>query len=193
MGLRLDIRSGTARSYGSAIRKYLFFCWGLGIYLDHQPITEEQLCSMCWFYCPSNKHTGLSTWISAIADYHKREQYPELPRHKLYDRTRSLANIFGQIDVRAPAVPISEQQLLCMLALLDPNDPVHAEFWLGCLLGYQALLRGSEFCSGALEWKDIKQLAKGLQITVPFSKTHRTPVAVGCLSRRQLLRGKGDD
>ena len=68
------------------------------------------------------------------ADYHRREQYPELPRRKLYNRTRnSLVNIFGQLDVRAPAVPISEQQLLCILALLDPDDPVMLNSgWVVC-------------------------------------------------------------
>jgi hypothetical protein len=188
MGLRLDIRAGSATTYGSAVKKYLFLCGGLNIYNDSQPITEAQLCSLCWLYCHSNKHTGLSSWISAIADYHKREGYQDLPRHQLYERNRrSLANIYGQIDVVAPAVPISERQLLTILLLLDPEDEEHAQFWLGCLLGYQALLRASEFCSGALTWKGVQQISQGLQLTIPFSKTKRTPVAIAVAFRSGLI------
>ena len=112
-------------------------------------ITERQLCMLCWLFCQGCKHTGLDSWISAIADYHEKHDFPQLPRGKYYQRTKkSLTNIFGQIDVRAPAVPVSERQLLAIALLLDPEDAGHAEFWLGCLLGYQGLLRASEFCSG---------------------------------------------
>ena len=127
---------------------------------------------------------SLDSWISAIADHHERNNLPQLPRGKYFRRTRaSLHNIFGQIDVRTPAVPVSERQLTAISLLLDPNDPKHAEFWLGCLLGFQGLLRASEFCGGALTWSQLREIHNGMRITIPFSKTKLTPTSIAVGSR----------
>ena len=46
---------------------------------------------------------------------------------------------------------------------------------MGCLLGFQALLRASEFCGGALGWCHVEVITGGLRLCVPYSKTKRTP------------------
>jgi integrase len=184
----MDHRENTSITYSSAIRKYHFFCRGLGVEQGGKHITERQLCEMCWLFCHSCKHTGLDSWVSAIADYHEKHNFPKLPRGKYYQRTKkSLANVFGQIDVRAPAVPISERQLLAIALLLDPNDIDHAEFWLACLMGFQGLLRASEFCDGALSWANLRAIQHGMRITIPFSKTKLTPTAISVGSRTDRL------
>jgi hypothetical protein len=201
----MDLREGSSATYSSAVKKYRFFCRGLGVENGGANITERQLCMLCWLFCQGCKHTGLDSWISAIADYHEKHDFPQLPRGKYYQRTKkSLTNIFGQIDVRAPAVPVSERQLLAIALLLDPEDAGHAEFWLGCLLGYQGLLRASEFCSGALTWANLREIHFGLRITVPFSKTKLTPTSISvgrrsdgldifaAVERVLLLNGSGN-
>lgn len=183
----MDHREGTSVTYCSAVRKYLFFCRGLGVE-RLQDVTERQLCMMCWLFCQGCKETSLDSWISAIADHHERNNLPQLPRGRYFRRTRaSLHNIFGQIDVRAPAVPVSARQLTAILLLLDPNDLQHAEFWLGCLLGFQGLLRASEFCAGALTWSQLREIHNGMRITVPFSKTKLTPTSIAVGSRLDCL------
>ena len=100
--MRADLKAGTKSAYSSAVSKYLRFCDGLRIRHSRNPITERQLCMLCWLYCHGAKSTGLATWLSAVEDWHKRQGFPPLPRGERYLRTcRSIRNIFGLIDVRA--------------------------------------------------------------------------------------------
>lgn len=178
LSMRLHVRSSTAYKYSSAVKKYLDWRQALGI----QPVdrlSEKQLCKLCWLFVHDRKFSGLSTWLSAIEDFHVKEGWPPLPREKRYERTRkTIKNICGLVDVRTPAVPISKQQLLAIKARLDPKNLVHTMFWLGCLLGFQALLRASEFCKGALDWDHTTVFSAGAKLKVPFSKTKSTPVVV---------------
>jgi len=138
----MDLREGSSVTYSSAIKKYHFFCRGLGVEDNGKHITERQLCLLCWLFCQNCKHTGLDSWISAIADYHEKHNFPQLPRGKYYQRTKkSLANIFGQIDVRAPAVPISERQLLA-IAFVGPGERYARGVLVGLLIGLSRVLEG---------------------------------------------------
>ena len=93
-----------------------------------------------------------------------------LPRGVRYKRTRTaVKNIFGQVDLSAPAVPISKDQLLMIQAQLDLSDLKHAMF---C---FHALLRASEFCGGSLRWEHVTQITGGVRFCVPYSKTKLTP------------------
>lgn len=144
-------------------------------------LTEKKLCALCWMFCHDCKVTGLASWLSAIEDYHSRNGLPKLPRGKRFERNqKAIKNVYGQVDVRAPAVPISKAQLLRIREHLDFSDINHAMFWLGCLFGFQALLRASEFCDGALKWSHLSVITGGMRVCVPYSKTKLTPHLVSC-------------
>ena len=174
MGLRADILASSASAYSSSAGIYLR--WREAIGIDSGPITEKQLCKMCWLFCHDHKSTGLATWLSAIEEYHSRQGWPPLLRGKRFKRTqKSIANIFGQIDFRAPAVPVCKKDLLRIRAALDFSKLTHAMFWLGCLLGFQALMRASEFCGGQLKWHQVTPISGGLRLYISWSKTNRSP------------------
>lgn len=183
ISMRADIKRSSKITYSSAVSKYLDFCQGLGVQHERRNLTEKQLCKLCWLYCHDCKETGLASWVSAISDYHMRQGWAPLPRGLRYARTRkAIKNIFGQVDLRAPAVPISKAQLLLIRDRLDLSNLKHAMFWLGCLLGFQALLRASEFCGGSLRWKHVKQITGGVRLCVPYSKTKLTPHLVSVVT-----------
>ena len=174
LGLKADILASTASTYKSSVGLYLRWRDAFGV--GDRPITEKLLCKLCWLFCHDHKSTGLSAWLSAIEDHHARQGWPPLPRGKRYKRTqRSIANIFGQIDFRAPAVPLCKKDLLRIRSALDLSRLDHAMFWLGCLLGFQALLRASEFCGGQLKWHQVTPISGGLRLCVNWSKTKRSP------------------
>ena len=139
--MRADIKRKTKITYSSAVSKYLDFCQGLGVQHEQHNLTEKQMCKLCWLYCHDCKETRLASWVSAISDYHMRQGWAPLPRGLRYARTRkAIKNIFGQVDLRAPAVPISKAQLLLIRDQLDLSDLKHAMFWLGCFCVLQAIM-----------------------------------------------------
>lgn len=178
--MRLDLKPATFDTYSSAVKKYVSLRQKLGIPLPGD-LTEKKLCTLCWLFCHDCKSTGLASWLSAIEDYHSRNGLPKLPRGKRFERNRkAIKNVYGQVDIRAPAVPISKAQLLRIRSHLDFDNITHAMFWLGCLLGFQGLLRASEFCNGALRWTHLSVISGGVRICVPYSKTKLTPHLVSC-------------
>jgi integrase len=55
------------------------------------------------------------------------------------------------------------------------------------LLGFQGLLRASEFVAGRLQLRHLRFKEWGLIVTVPFSKKNLQPVPVGIVARPDAL------
>ena len=49
----------------------------------------------------------------------------------------------------------------------------HAEFWAGLLLGFFLLLRASEFCTGALKWRDVTIFSGGVRVIVARQSSNK--------------------
>jgi integrase len=142
----------------------------------------------CWLFVHDRKITGLDSWLSGVAAFAKSLNLPPLPRNALFKDVRAgLANIVGQVDTRAPAATITEIDLALLRDTLDLSAPHDLEFWVGCLLGFQGLLRASEFCGGGLAFGHLVFHGKGVQISIPFSKTTLTPATIALVRRDDPL------
>jgi integrase len=143
---------------------------------------------MCLLFCHDCKITGLDSWLSGVESFLRNNALPQLPRHSVFKRCRKgLDNIFGQVDVRAPATPLTETDLRRIYDALDQTSELHMEFWVGCLLGFQALLRANEFCKGRMRICDLRATPAGVRISIPFSKRDLTPAALALVRRRDAL------
>ena len=180
-------RASTRRTYSAHARKFIKFCEWLHVE-PYAPLAERDLCRLCLLFCHGCKVTGLDSWLSGIQRFALDNALPPLPRNAFFKRFRkSLNNIFGQVDVRAPAVPLTEAHLRRIYNALDKTSVVHMEFWVGCLLGFQALLRANEFCAGRLRLEHLRVTPTGIHVSVPFSKRDLTPTALVLVRRRDAL------
>lgn len=188
LGQRCYLKCGSVRTYDSGQRLYLRLCKWLRLDQDESPLSEEQLCTLSWLYCHSHKVHTLDSWLSAVEELHRQHNWPKLPRGPSFARNkRSLVNIFGQVDFRLPAVPFTMCLLGKIRALLVLDTLAQAEFWTGLLLGFWFLLRASEFCAGALKWKNVTFVKGGAQVVVAFSKTSTRPTLVTVAERADGL------
>ena len=113
-----------------------------------QPITEDQLVMMCWLFCYSCVVQSLPTFLSAIEDFCRRHSLPALPIGTGFkEALKGLRNIFEQVDIEAPAVGLTERNLLVLRERLDFSDRQEVRFWCQVLLGFQGLLRAMNSCA----------------------------------------------
>jgi hypothetical protein len=148
----LDIglsKSKTKRSratYSSHANTYIKLCGMLQID-PFQPITEHNLCLVCWLWCRDNQVTGIPSWFSGVEHFCRQHRLPRLPRGDDYkENLQTLRLIFGQLDVATPAVALSEEELvrvcLAFNVLFEPARA--AELIAASLWCYNGLFRASE-------------------------------------------------
>lgn len=141
---------------------------------------------LCWLFCHGCVVQSLPTFLSAIEDFCRRHSLPVLPRGPGFKRAlKGLRNIFEQVDIEAPAVGLTERNLLVLRECLDFSDLQEVRFWCQVLLGFQGLLRADEFLR--LRAGDLRFMPWGIQVVIPFSKTNLTPTPVGLVTRGDLL------
>ena len=183
------------------MKLFTTFCDLLGF--DSLSLSENQLCKVCWLYCHSRSVSTLDSWLSGVAKSLKDLEAPELPRHDVFrDNKKGLKAIFGPVDGRQPATPITEDDLRALRRSLRRGEFSQDSFWLCSLLGFQGLLRAGEIADGRLRLSDITLNTDSLTIKVPFSKANPSPVNVVVATRddelcpvqayRQLLRSMPD-
>jgi integrase len=163
------------------------FCTVLGT-SPYEPISESQLCLMCWLWVHANSVRSIPSWLYGVEQFLRDNKLPKLERGEmLANQLQGMTSIYGPIGGvhRAPA--LEEATLLKIRSTLDLRLAAHAEFWCALLFGFQGLFRASEMVAGRMLHKDIRSTAYGLVITVPFSKANPSPVDVTLITRNDLL------
>ena len=86
------------------------FCFLLGA--QPETITEWQLCATAWLYIHSRQVTSLPSFYAGVNRRLKDQRLEELPRGDFFKQhQKGLLDLFGPVDVRAPAPPIDEPDL----------------------------------------------------------------------------------
>ena len=193
----LDIglsKSKTKRSratYSSHANTFIKFCGMLQID-PFQPITERDLCLVCWLWCRDNQVTGIPSWLSGVEHFCRKHRL-RLPRGDDYkENLQTLRLIFGQLDVATPAVALSEAELIRVcLAFNVLFEPARAaELIAASLWCYNGLFRASEVV-WRMRARDIERFGWGVRVTLPYSKKIRTPVQVHLVRTGGLVPGGG--
>jgi integrase len=104
-----------------------------------------------------------------------------------YTTQTGLKNIFMQLDHLRPATPLTIKDLFTLVLSLDLTKKSDAEFWFATVLGFQGLLRASEFVAGRLKRGHFRFRNWGILLTVPFSKKNLRPVQIGLVARNDAL------
>ena len=79
--------------------------------LDVDPdkeVSERALCAISWLFCHSRSVTGLDGFFAGVTKLRELDGLPPLPRNDYFKaHKRGLKNIFGPMDVRSPAPPLT--------------------------------------------------------------------------------------
>lgn len=67
------LTGGSRRTYDAGARLYLGFCDKLRIDHIKTPLSEEQLCKLCWLFAHGRKVLSLHSWLSAVEDLYRTE------------------------------------------------------------------------------------------------------------------------
>lgn len=182
-----SLRAGTRSTYKSNDKLFDYFCGLLGLDPEGE-IEERSLCAMSWMFCHSRSVNSLDSWFSGVVKMRELRGLPPLPRGTFFkEHKKGLKAIFGPLDVRVPATPLTEADLLRLKASLNLNNYEQARFWFCVLIGFQALLRGGEISEGRLLFSDITRTENGLRVQVLFSKTTMAPIKLALSVRDDEL------
>ena len=110
---------GTRAAYRSARRLFDYFCQLL--HIDPEgAVTEFELCAMCWMFCHSRSVNSLGGWLTGVAKHRASAGLSDLPRNEFFKQhKRGLFAIFGPVDIKVPATPLTEADLRKLRASLD--------------------------------------------------------------------------
>lgn len=162
------------------------FCFLLGA--QPETITEWQLCATAWLYIHSRQVTSLPSFYAGVNRRLKDQRLEELPRGDFFKQhQKGLLDLFGPVDVRAPAPPIDELDLHRLNESLVHTVHAHARIWFCSVTGFQGLFRVGEIAGGRLRLSDIQRTPHGLRIRVPFSKAQSFPVWIALVRRDDAL------
>ena len=88
-------------------------------------------------YCHGRSITGLNGWWAAVAKTRELDGQTPLPRGAVFNQhKKGLQAIFGPIDVRKPAVPLTEDDLRALSASLNKSEYTQARFWFCAVVGF---------------------------------------------------------
>jgi integrase len=151
----------------------------------HKPLTETDLCMFACFHAREKRFVSCPTLFSALADWHQRQGFGELPRHDAFRATmKGLTNLTTGSYTPKVATAITFADLRAIHKLMDPNNFEHARDWAILTNAFFSLLRSSEYVLGksqrSLQWREIHRdpASKGLRIDIRFSKTSASSVSV---------------
>jgi integrase len=171
------------KNYSYHAERFIRYCRWLSID-PFKPISEDNLCEMAWLFCHDCVIGSLPGWLSGVESFLKTAGLPRLPRGAMfYTVMAGLKNIFEQLDHLTPATPLSIDDLFVLKQSLDLNNPADAEFWFATLLGFEGLLRASEFVSGRMLRRHIRVYPWGITVMVAFSKKNLQPVRISLVAR----------
>ena len=188
IGLSKSKTKGTRTTYSSHANTYIRYCGVLQID-PFEPITERDLCLICWLWCRDNQVTGIPSWLSGVEYFCRQHRLPRLPRGADYkENLQTLELIFGQLDVATPAATLSETELIrvCLAYSVLFGPAQAAELIAASLWCYGGLFRASEVV-WRMQARDIERFDWGVRVTLPYSKKIRTPVKVHLVRTGGLL------
>lgn len=103
----------------------------------------------------------------------------ELPRGKLFKATKKAAEKWlAASDATKQKHAITINELLAIKSHLNLQLYYELAFTTALFVAFWALLRGSEFTNGALQWEDVAIHDWGMATTVRHSKNHDDPQTV---------------
>lgn len=173
--------------YGTHERTYDAICSSYGVN-PHSPPSEPDLCLILAAYCLGHKITTLKVFTSALNRLSQERWGRDLPRHRLYQDTRTgLENYYGDQNVASPKRAITMDDLRAFHSILDLRYFENARDWCACLLAFFGLLRIGEYMNSGLRFSHVQLTPYGLDVTVPFSKTSRLPATVTLATRSDEL------
>jgi integrase len=165
-----------------------FAAWAERVgYPGDVPLTEEQLCSAAVYHTLYCKHTSLPNFISAVADWHRRCGFGELPRGGLYRGVAQGLRNFWSISetvVRAEPLLLEDLRAIGKAMQYGRADPL---FWCMVIFAFFAMLRVGEHAGGALRFGRVRRGRGVVRITVAFSKTSFRPITLELVCRTDEL------
>jgi integrase len=186
----MALKASSRASYSSLQRVYLDFCGRYGVDpFDRR--SDEELAWAAAVYANTHKVTTLPQYVSAMADWHRELGLGELARGNAFAQTKKgLSNCFGVTDFVERKRGFSMEDLLALRRQLPEDLSSSAEgaaFWCMCVFAFFGLLRIGEYADGALKCGDVVKSAKGIELTVAFSKTKPRPQLLRLAARSDEL------
>jgi integrase len=160
----------------------------------HAPLKEQDLCIFASYHAREKRFVSCPTLFSALADWHRRQGFGELPRHDAFHATmKGLTNLTSGSYTPDVKRAITLDNLRSIHELMDPNCFEHARDWAIMMNAFFSQLRSGEYVLGksqrTLQWRDIHrdEANKGLQLNIRFSKTSTTTVPIYTSFREDIF------
>ncbi|XP_068742958.1 uncharacterized protein [Montipora capricornis] len=143
----------TQKSYNSAQRRFVNFCYQLGkIHASGSPCPAEEwtLCLFATFLANSMRHSSIKVYLSAVRALHIEQGFGD-PLTNCLRLQRVLRGIKRkQGESQRQRLPITDNLMLVIKRSLNLNTVDHCMFWAACTLAYFGFLRSSEFTVSSL-------------------------------------------
>jgi integrase len=137
------------------------------------------------YHAREKRFVSCLTLFSALADWHRRQGFGELPRHHAFHATmKGLASLTAGSYTPKVATALTFADLRAIHKLMDPSCFEHARDWAMFTNAFLSLLRSSEYTLSKsrrpLQWRDIHRdpINEGLQLDIRFSKTSNKTVSI---------------
>lgn len=185
-----DLTAGSRATYLSSQEAFLHVLRGVRgkeEVLD-RPITEAELC-VCYVALLRQRSVfSMASIMSAVARLHEDLGFGELPRGRKFKKVCKAAKKWlSAADNPTPKHAITLKELATIAMYTDTSSYENLCFVTALILAFWGLLRGSEHCDGALEWRDVKSEAWGLAVTIRKAKNHDAPQTIYLAKRKDGL------
>jgi site-specific recombinase XerD len=146
------------------------------------------------YHAREKRFVSCPNLFSALADWHRRQGFGELPRDRTFRATmKGLENITSGSYTPKVATALTLADLKAIHQQMDLSCFEHARDWAVLVNAFFSLLRSSEYTLSKsrrpLQWRDIHRdpTRKGLQLDVRFSKTSSKTVSIYTSFREDIF------
>jgi hypothetical protein len=139
-------------------------------------------------YASTHKITTLPSYLSAIADWYKRNSLGELCRDdaRVVRVRKGLTNFYSLSETNTPKFPLGFSELSKFYLSIDNSTFIGAREWASYLLSFFGLFRRSEILDSRLQFQHIIVRNSSISISVAFSKTNLQPHIVHLCKRDDI-------
>lgn len=140
-------------------------------------------------YVSTHKITTLPAYMSALADFYKRNAMAPLPRDhvRVIACRKGLTNFYSLGETTTPKHPIGFAELTKIYSHISVHTFEGAREWASYLMSFFGLLRRSEILDSRLTFSHISIHDQGMSITIPYSKTNLQPHTIHLCRRNDFL------
>lgn len=146
--LTQGLAPSTRKSYASAQRKFITFCYQLGkLHPSGSPCPTDEwtLCLFASFLANSIHYSSIKVYLSAVRALHIDQGFPDPLQSCL--RLQRVVRVIkrSQGSPSSNRLPITDDLMLVIWRSLDMHTLDHCMFWAAYTLGYFGFLHAAEF------------------------------------------------